>query len=78
MSALTFVAKTFRHNFLFKLYKYYVIDSILIIKEFGFKTLLRRRGLKFVLVIVGYYLARDTIIYILIPYGVARGLFGQP
>lgn len=76
MSTLTFVAKTLRHSFLFRLYKHYVIDSILIIKEFGFKALLRRRGLKFVLVIVAYYLVRDTILYILIPYGVARGLFG--
>ncbi|MCG3121569.1 MAG: hypothetical protein ALAOOOJD_04724 [bacterium] len=78
MSAITFVAQTLRRNFLFRLYKYYVIDSILIIKEFGCKALLRRRGLKFVLVIVAYYLVRDTVLYILIPYGVAHRLLGLP
>jgi hypothetical protein len=72
---LTLIAKTVRQNFLFRLYRYYIIDSILIVKKFGFKELLRRRGLKFFLVIVTYYLVRDTLIYIIMPFCIAKGLF---
>lgn len=75
MSAFTFVAKTFRQNFLLRLYKYYIIDSILIVKKSGFKELIRKRGIKFFYIIFGYYLVRDTLVYIVIPYGVASGLF---
>lgn len=75
MSAITFAAKTLRHNFLFRLYKYYIIDSILIVKNSGLEALIRKRGMKFFYVIIGYYLVRDTLIYIVLPYCVARGLF---
>jgi len=75
MIMITLIAKTIRQNFLFRLYKHYIIDSILIVKEFGFKELLRRRGWKFFLVIVGYYLVRDTLVYIIIPFCIAKGLF---
>lgn len=75
MSALTFVAKTLRQNLVFRLYKYYIIDSIMIVKKFGFKELVRKRGMKFLYVIIGYYTVRDTLLYIVIPYCVARGLF---
>ena len=74
MSAVTFVAKTIRQNFLFRLYKYYIIDSIIIIKKFGFKELIRQRGMKFFYIIFGYYLVRDTLLYVIIPYCVTRGL----
>lgn len=72
---ITLIAKTIRQNFLFRLYRYYIIDSILIVKEFGFKELLRRRGWKFFLVIIGYYLVRDTLVYVIIPFCIAKGLF---
>ena len=72
---ITLIAKTIRQNFLFRLFKYYIIDSILMVKKCGFKELLRRRGWKFFLVIIGYYLIRDTIIYIIIPFCIAKGLF---
>ena len=72
---LTVIAKTIQQNFLFRLYKYYIIDSILIIKNSGFKELLRQRGLKFFLIIFAYYLVRDSLIYIIIPFCIARGLF---
>lgn len=75
MSALTFAAKALRQNPLFKLYKQYIIDSIVIIKQSGFKALLRQRGWKFFGVIVGYYAVRDTLVYIILPYCVAKGLF---
>jgi hypothetical protein len=60
--------------FLFRLYKYYIIDSIIIVKKSGFRELLKRRGWKFFLVIAGYYTVRDTVLYILIPYFIARGV----
>ncbi len=75
MSTLTIVTSKIRRNFLFRLYKHYIIDSILIIKDFGFKELMRRRGKKFLLVIIAYYFVRDMLIYVIIPYLIARGFF---
>jgi hypothetical protein len=62
-------------TFLFSVYKYYILDSVLIIKNRGLKELLRTRGLKFILVVIAYYIARDSMIYLVIPFLVARGLF---
>jgi len=59
---------------LFRLYKYYIIDSIIIVKREGFKSLIKKRGWKFLLIIAGYYAVRDTIIYLLIPLIIAKGL----
>lgn len=75
MSTITIVGKTLRQNFIFKLYQYYLVDSIRMVKEFGFKELLRRRGAKFFYIIIGYYLVRDTILYLVMPYLITRGLF---
>ncbi len=75
MNTLTIVSKTIQQNFLFRLYKHFIIDSIIVIKQFGFKELLRRRGKKFFLIIFSYYLFRDTLVYIVIPLCVAKGLF---
>ncbi|MCI0617872.1 hypothetical protein L0244_33285 [bacterium] len=74
MSAVLFAAKVIRQNFLFRLYKYYIFDSVILIKRHGFKELIRQRGKKFLLIIVGYYLVRDGLLYIVIPFFVARGL----
>ncbi len=74
MQTLSLVANTVKKNFLFRLYKHYIIDSIVIVKKFGFKELFRRRGLKFFLVIFTYYLVRDTAAYVLIPLCIAKGI----
>ena len=74
MSALTHAARAVRHNFLFRLYKYYIIDSMQIVKQSGFKALIRQRGVKFFGVIFAYYLVRDTLLYLVLPFCVARGL----
>ena len=58
-----------------RLYKHYIIDSILIVKRSGFKELLRKRGWRFILFIVSYYLVRDTLLYVVIPYCIARGFY---
>ena len=64
-----------KENYLFSLYKYYIIDSVIIIKNRGFKELLRTRGFKFILVVIGYYIIRDSFIYLVIPFLAASGLF---
>jgi hypothetical protein len=68
------ISKQANRFFLFRLYKYYIIDSIIIVKKEGFKSLLKKRGWKFFLVIVAYYTVRDSVLYIIIPYMIARGI----
>jgi len=74
MNTLILIANSLQRNFLFRLYKYYIIDSILIVKKSGFKELLRQRGVKFLLVIIAYYTVRDSLVYIIIPLLLAKGL----
>ena len=62
---------------LFRLYKYYIIDSIIIVKNHGVKELFKRRGWKFLLIIISYYAIRDSIIYIVIPYLIVKGVIGS-
>jgi len=61
---------------LFRLYKYYIVDSIIIVKNYGLKELFKRRGWKFLLIIISYYAVRDSVIYIIIPYLIAKGIIG--
>jgi len=62
-------------NILIRFYKYYIIDSILIVKREGFKSLLKKRGWKVFAVVIGYYAIRDTILYIIVPFIIAQGIF---
>ena len=43
-------------------------------RELGWRGLVRNRGWTFVAVVIAYYLVRDTVLYILIPLGVAAGV----
>ncbi|HCY74884.1 MAG TPA: hypothetical protein DHV28_03105 [Ignavibacteriales bacterium] len=61
-------------NILIRLYKFYIIDSILIAKREGFKVLLKKRGWKVFAIIICYYAIRDSIVYLLIPYLLARNI----
>lgn len=61
-------------NILIRLYKFYIIDSILIAKREGFKTLLKKRGWKVFAIIICYYVIKDSIVYLLIPYLLARNI----
>ena len=61
-------------NILIRFYKYYIIDSILIVKSEGFKSLLKKRGWKVFAVVIGYYTVRDTFFYIIVPFLVAKGI----
>ena len=74
MSAVTGAFALVQQNPPFRLYKHYIIDGVVIVKRHGFRELVRRRGWKFLLLIAGYYLIRDTILYVAIPLCVTRGL----
>ena len=56
-------------------YRYAVIESVGIVRRQGWRELARQRGWKFFAGIVAYYLVRDILIYVLVPLGIARGLF---
>jgi len=62
-----------RKFFLFRVYKYYLIVSIIIIKNSGIKELIRKRGWMFLLIIIFYYAVRDFILYIIIPFLIVEG-----
>jgi hypothetical protein len=74
MSAVSAAVAVVQQNPLFGLYKHYIIDGVVIAKRHGFKELIRRRGWKFLLLIAGYYLVRDSILYVAIPLYLAHGL----
>ncbi len=61
-------------NLVFRFYKVYIIDSIIITKNQGFKQLIKQKGWKIFLIIFLYYLIRDTLLYIVIPFFIARGI----
>jgi hypothetical protein len=61
-------------TFVYRLYKSFILDSIFIVRNRGFKQLLREKGLKFFVIICLYYLIRDSILYIIIPFLIAKGL----
>jgi len=46
----------------------FIRDWIKIIKTEGIKSFVKQKGWKVVLLIVLYYLVRDSILYIIIPY----------
>ena len=48
-----------------------------IYREVGFKGLLKQKGWKVVLAFVLFYLIRDSILYLLIPYLIARGIINN-
>jgi len=58
-----------------QLYRYAVLDSLRIARSHGLRELLRRRGWRFFATVIAYYLVRDTVLYIVVPFCIARGLF---
>jgi len=52
-----------------------MLKYIDIYKKEGFKAALKAAGWKIVLLIIIYYLVRDSLLYIVIPYLIARGFF---
>jgi hypothetical protein len=74
-TALTYINRLATKNLIIKLYKHYIIDSIILVKREGFKALIRERGWKVFAIIIGYYAVRDTVVYLLIPLLIAKGIF---
>ena len=50
-------------------------EGFCIVKNSGFRELVRRKGKKVIIAIVAYYLIRDSILYLVIPYCIANKLF---
>lgn len=44
-------------------------------RQLGWSGLVRKRGWTFVLLFICVYVIRDTILYLLIPFAIAAGLF---
>lgn len=61
----------------FRLYRYAVLDSVAIARRHGLSELLRRRGWKFFAGVCAYYLIRDSLLYVVLPFCLARGLLGS-
>lgn len=48
-----------------------------LLHEKGFKAMLREVGWKVIAAVIVFYLIRDTFLYIIIPFLIARGLIGD-
>ena len=53
----------------------WMLKYIDINKKEGFKAALKAAGWKIVILIIVYYLVRDSLLYIVIPYLIAKGVF---
>ncbi|MCH8928672.1 MAG: hypothetical protein IIB39_08160 [Candidatus Marinimicrobia bacterium] len=53
----------------------FIIEWVKLLREEGFKVFVKKRGWKVLWTIVIFYLIRDSILYILIPFLIYLGLF---
>ncbi len=44
-------------------------------RQIGWSGLLRKRGWTLVVLFIAFYIIRDTLLYLLIPFALAAGLF---
>lgn len=65
---------TDRVRFLDKITPKFARDARQLFREQGFRAVTKRYGWKFFAAFFAYYLVRDSIIYLLIPYLLARGI----
>ncbi len=61
-------------SFINKFIPKFLRESINYFRKNGFKKTLKKLGWKMILLIVIYYLIRDSILYIIIPYFVGKEL----
>ena len=61
-------------SFINKFIPKFLRENIIYFKKNGFKKTLKKLGWKMILLIVLYYLIRDSILYIIIPYFVGKEL----
>ena len=59
-------------KFLFPLF---IVEWVKLLREEGFKVFVKKRGWKVLWTIIIFYLIRDSILYILIPYLIYLGVF---
>ena len=74
MNAVFALTRTIRNTFLWKWYDALVLDNVRILRNEGPRVLIRRKGKRIIAFVIAYYLVRDSILYILLPYLVARGI----
>lgn len=72
----TALARRLKRLALARHYKRLVMEPVRITRAYGLMEVRRRRGWKVFLFIIFYYLIRDTLIYLLVPLLIARGLMG--
>ncbi len=48
-----------------------------ILREKGFKAMMKEMGWKVIALVIVFYLIRDTFLYIIIPFLIARGLLAD-
>ena len=53
-------------------YRFWVHANIALLRERGFRAVLRERGWKHFAVICFYYLIRDSLLYLVVPYWIAK------
>jgi hypothetical protein len=70
--ALASAIGALRTSVFYRWYESYIVDSVQMIRRSGFKVFFRQRGWKIITVVILYYLIRDSVLYILLPYLVAR------
>ena len=58
-----------------KLIPNFLKEYIIYYHENGFKKTIQKFGLKLIAVIFFFYLVRDSILYIIIPYFALKGIF---
>lgn len=61
-------------SFINKFIPKFLRENIIYFRKNGFKKTLKKLGWKMILLIVLYYLIRDSILYIIIPYFVGKEL----
>ena len=58
-----------------KLIPNFLKEYIIYYQENGFKKTIQKFGLKLIAIIFCFYLVRDSILYIIIPYFALKGIF---
>jgi len=58
-----------------KLIPNFLKEYIIYYQENGFKKTIQKFGIKLIVTIIVFYLVRDTILYIIIPYFALKGIF---
>lgn len=53
----------------------FIIEWVKLLREEGFKVFVKKRGWKVLWTIIIFYLIRDSILYILIPFLIYLGVF---